>query len=149
MNKTQEAAKAYESAITLKPDYRDAQMNLAELYYVVKEHTKSIDLLNVLIAEDPTDATFYCLKGDNQRELKDTLRAIATYQKALELDGEYYDAAMQLGLLLAAKKKINQQRNILPQLSASTRAVPRRTSVVLIITRLPENFRKHCLITAK
>jgi tetratricopeptide (TPR) repeat protein len=104
MNKTQEAAKAYESAITLKPDYRDAQMNLAELYYVVKEHTKSIDLLNVLIAEDPTDATFYCLKGDNQRELKDTLRAIATYQKALELDGEYYDAAMQLGLLLAAKK---------------------------------------------
>jgi tetratricopeptide (TPR) repeat protein len=104
MNKTQEAAKSYESAIALKPDYAEAQMKLAELYYVVKEHSKSIDLLNTLIAGDPANAYAYSLKGDNQRELKDTLKAIASYQKALELDGEYYDATMQLGLLLAAKK---------------------------------------------
>jgi tetratricopeptide (TPR) repeat protein len=104
MNKTQDAAKSYESAIALKSDYREAQLKLAELYYVVKEHQKSIDLLNVLIAQDPTDASTYSLKADNQRELKDTIRAIATYQKALELDGSYYDAAMQLGLLLTAKR---------------------------------------------
>lgn len=104
MNKTQEAAKSYERAIVLKPDYEDAQMKLAELYYVVKEHTKSINLTNSLIAQRPTNATAYCLRADNQRELKDTLRAIASYQKALELDEKYYDAAMQLGLLLAAKK---------------------------------------------
>lgn len=104
MNKTQEAAKSYESAIALKPDYEEAQIKLAELYFVVKEHQKSIDLLNNLIAKNPASAPFYCLKADNQRELKDTLKAIASYQKSLELDGEYYDAAMQLGLLLAAKK---------------------------------------------
>jgi tetratricopeptide (TPR) repeat protein len=104
MNKTKEAAKSYESAINLKPDYTEAQSKLAELYYVVKEHTKSIDLLNTLSTNDPSNATYYCLKADNQRELRDTLRAIASYQKALELDGQYYDAAMQLGLLLAAKK---------------------------------------------
>jgi tetratricopeptide (TPR) repeat protein len=79
-------------------------MRLAELYYLVKEHTKSLDLLNTLLASDPINAGIYVLKADNQRELKDTLRAIASYQKALEIDGEYYDAAMQLGLLLAAKK---------------------------------------------
>jgi tetratricopeptide (TPR) repeat protein len=104
MNKTQEAAKSYESAIALKPDYEEAQMKLSELYNVVKEHQKSINLLNTLIAQNPANATFYCLKADNQRELKDTLKAIASYQKALELDGSYYDATMQLGLLLAAKK---------------------------------------------
>jgi tetratricopeptide (TPR) repeat protein len=104
MNKTQDAAASYESAIALKSDYTEAQLRLAELYYVVKEHKKSIDILNTLTASDPANATYYCLKADNQRELKDTLRAIASYQKALELDGQYYDAAMQLGLLLAAKK---------------------------------------------
>jgi tetratricopeptide (TPR) repeat protein len=104
MNKTQDAANAYQSAIALKPDYQEAEMRLAELYYVVKEHTKSVDLLNTMLAQDPANANVYCLKADNQRELKDTLRAIATYQKALELDGQYYDAAMQLGLLLSAKK---------------------------------------------
>ncbi len=104
MNKTQEAAKSYERAIVLKPDYEDAQMKLAELYYVVKEHTKSINLTNSLIAQRSTNAAAYCLRADNQRELKDTLRAIASYQKALEMDDRYYDAAMQLGLMLAAKK---------------------------------------------
>jgi tetratricopeptide (TPR) repeat protein len=104
MNKTQLAATSYESAIALKPDYEEAQMKLAELYYVVKEHTKSIDLTNSLIAHNPANANAYCLKADNQRELKDTLKAIASYQKALELDEKYYDAAMQLGLLLTAKK---------------------------------------------
>lgn len=104
MNRTQEAAKAYESALAVKPDYQEATMKLAELYYVVKEHTKSINHLNMVLAADPgnADALFY--KGMNQKEMKDTLKAIASFQKALENDKDYYDAAMQLGLLFAAKK---------------------------------------------
>lgn len=104
MNRTLEAAKAYESAVAIKPDYHEANMKLAELYYVVKEHQKSLDRLNVILATSPgnADAQFY--KGMNQKDMKDTLRAIASFQKALENDPGYYDAAMQLGLLLAAKK---------------------------------------------
>ena len=104
MNKTQDAANAYESAIVLKPDYTEAQMKLAELYYVVKEHQKSINLLNVILVAEPTNANAYYLKGDNQRESNDTAKAIASYQKALEIDDKFYDAAMQLGLIMTAKR---------------------------------------------
>jgi tetratricopeptide (TPR) repeat protein len=104
MNRTQDAAKAYESAIALKEDYNEARLKLATLYYVVKEHQKSIDALNVLIASDPSNAEGQFYKGMNQKEMKDSARAIASFQKALEIDNNYYDAAMQLGLLFAAKK---------------------------------------------
>lgn len=104
MNRTQEAAKAYESAVALKPDYQEANMKLAELYYVVKEHQKSMNYLNVILAVEPANADAQFYKGMNQKEMKDTARAIASFQKALENDKNYYDAAMQLGLLFAAKK---------------------------------------------
>ncbi len=104
MNRTQDASKAYESALALKPDYTEAQLKLAELYYVVKEHTKSINLVNTILAANPASADAMILKADNQRELKDTAKAIASYQKTLEIDPSYYDAAMQLGLLNTARK---------------------------------------------
>ncbi len=103
MNRTAEAAKMYESAIVLKPDYEEAQMKLAELYCIVKEHRKSIDLLNLVIARSKrTDAYFF--RGMNQKEAGDTAKAIASFQLAYELDPSNYDAVMQLGILSAAKK---------------------------------------------
>jgi tetratricopeptide (TPR) repeat protein len=104
MNRTQEAAKAYESALAIKPDYQEAAMKLAELYYVVKEHIKSMNQLNVVLAAEPGNPDALFFKGMNQKEIKDTMKAIASFQKALENDKDYYDAAMQLGLLFAAKK---------------------------------------------
>ena len=56
MNRTQDAAKAYESAIALKEDYTEARLKLATLYYIVKEHQKSVDALNMVIAAEPTNA---------------------------------------------------------------------------------------------
>lgn len=104
MNKTKAASETYEKAIQLKPDYEDAKMKLAELYYVVKEHQKSTNLLNDIIAANPANADALCLKGDNLRESKDTAKAIAAYQRTLEADPNYYDAAMQLGIIFTAKK---------------------------------------------
>lgn len=104
MNRTQDAAKAYEQALSVKPDYQEARLKLATLYYLVKEHQKSIDALNVIVAAEPTNAEAQFYKGMNQKEMKDTGRAVASFQKALELDNNYYDAAMQLGLLFTEKR---------------------------------------------
>lgn len=102
MNRTLDASKAYESALALKADYTEAQLKLAELFYVVKEHTKSINLANQMLAANPANADAMLIKADNQREMKDTAKAIASYQKVLEIDPTYYDAALQLGLLNSA-----------------------------------------------
>jgi len=104
MNRTQDAAKAYESAIALKADYTEAQLKLAELYYVVKEYTKSINLLNTIIAAEPANATAQFFKGMNQKEMGDTVKAVATFQKTLDMDDSNFDAAIQLGLLFTVRK---------------------------------------------
>lgn len=101
MNKTIEASKSYEKAITLRPDFTEAQLKLAELYYLVKEHKKSFDVLNAVLANDKqnTEALFY--RGMNYKEVGDTNAAIAAFQKAYEYDAQYYEAVMQLANLFA------------------------------------------------
>ncbi len=101
MNKTLEAAKAYEQAIAIKPDFVEAQLKLAELYYIVKEHKKSLDLYNVILANDKINTTALFFKGMNFKELGDTAAAIQTFQKTYEIDINHYDAVMQLGNLYA------------------------------------------------
>jgi tetratricopeptide (TPR) repeat protein len=103
MNRTLDAEKAYQKAISLKPDFEDAKMKLAELYYVVKEHPKSIALLNDIIATNKKNTQAYFVRGMNQKEMGDSVRAIASFQKVLELNAKDYDALMQLGILLTAR----------------------------------------------
>jgi tetratricopeptide (TPR) repeat protein len=104
MNRTKDAEGAYSEAIRLKPDYEDAKMKLAELYYVVKEHPKSIELLNDIIANNKKNTNAYFLRGMNQKETGDSIRAIASFQKVLEINANDYDALIQLGILLTARR---------------------------------------------
>lgn len=102
MNKTLDAEKAYLSAIALKPDFIEAQMKLAELYYIVKKHRESLNLLNSITVKQPNKQDAYFFKGMNYKETGDTGKAISNFQKALEYDHAYYDAAVQLGILYTA-----------------------------------------------
>ncbi len=104
MNKTKEAAELYENVIKIKPDFIEAKVKLADLYYVVKEHKKSIDLLNVLLAENKANVDAYFLRGMNFKEMGDTASAISSFQKAYAIDDKNYDAVMQLASLYAAIK---------------------------------------------
>lgn len=102
MNRTIDASKSYEEAIKLNPEFTDAKLRLAELYFVVKEHKKSLDLYNSVLKTSPQDPIIHFFKGMNFKEIGDTASAIQAFQKAYELDAKYYDAAMQLGNLYAA-----------------------------------------------
>lgn len=104
MNRTIDAAKFYEQTLAAKPDFEDAQLKLAELYLMVKEHQKAKNLLNTVLAKNPQNANAYFLKGMNLKELGDTAGAVQAFQKAYETDDKYYNAVMQLGILYAALK---------------------------------------------
>jgi tetratricopeptide (TPR) repeat protein len=125
MNRTLEASKAYEQAIALDGKYEEAQMRLAELYFVTKEHEKSVNLLNTVIAANPQNPDAQFFKAMNQKETGDTARAVASFQKALDLDPTYYDAAVQLGLLFASKK----DRLALEYFNAALRIQPKSEEV--------------------
>lgn len=104
LNRTLNAEQSYLKTIELKPDFEEAKMKLAELYLIVKEHQKSIDLLNDVVASNKRNAAAFFFRGMNQKEMGDTAKAIASFQRAFESDEAFYDAAIQLGLLYTAKK---------------------------------------------
>ena len=103
MNQSLKATEAYEYAIRLKPDYIEAELKISELYLIVKEHTKSIYYLNTITSKDPTNANAHFFKGMNFKEMKDTAKAIHEFQTAYENEKNFYDAAIQLGLIYSAK----------------------------------------------
>jgi tetratricopeptide (TPR) repeat protein len=104
MNQTQNAAKQYEYAIALKPDYQDAMLKLADLYFVVKEHNKSIGLLNKCMKLDQGNANIYHMLGMNYKEMGDTSRAIYHFQTAIENDPKDFESNLYIANLYAVKK---------------------------------------------
>jgi tetratricopeptide (TPR) repeat protein len=103
-NRTVESEKSYKRAIELNADYEEAKLKLAEIYLIVKEHQKSIDLLNNIVSKNKKNADAYFFRGMNQKEVGDTGRAISSFQLSLEADPDYYDANIQLGIILTARK---------------------------------------------
>ncbi len=102
-NETKNAEKLYTTTLALKPDFNDVKLKLADLYYLVKEHKKSIGLLQELILSEPDNATLYHNLGMNFRELGDTSRAIYHFQTAVEHDAKDIESMLYIANLYAAQ----------------------------------------------
>ena len=103
LNRSLLAAKNYEKAIALAPEFIDAKIKLADLYYITKEHEKSINLANSVLALDKTKAYAYHIRAMNYKDVGDTAKAILNFQKAIELDNNDFDSHMILAKILMAQ----------------------------------------------
>ena len=103
-NETKNAEKFYLKTLSLKPDFNDVKEKLADLYYLVKEHKKSVGLLEELIQNDPSNATLYHNLGLNYKEMGDTSRAIYHFQTAIEHDPRDQESMLYIANLYAAQK---------------------------------------------
>jgi len=104
MNQTKNAALSYEKAILLNPENKEAMLKLADLYFVVKEHQKSLNLFSQLLNQDKTNPYLYHMLGMNYRETGDTSRAIYHFQTAIETDPTDYESTLFIANLYAAQK---------------------------------------------
>ncbi len=102
-NETKNAEKFYTKTLSIKPDFNDVKLKLADLYYLVKEHKKSIGLLQELIVLEPENATLYHNLGLNYREMGDTSRAIYHFQTAVEHDSKDLESMLYIANLYAAQ----------------------------------------------
>lgn len=79
----------------------------AELIYIdttVNDNYKiALNFLNEAILKDPQNADIYFYKGSIYKEVGDTLKALSSFQTATELNPKFYNAYVQIGLLLKAK----------------------------------------------
>jgi tetratricopeptide (TPR) repeat protein len=102
VNRSIEILESYERRLPGNPDIL---LNLAVNYFLLPEprYQLAIDRLNDLIKIDMQNPHAYFYKGLIYQESGDTLKAISNYQTCTEVDPDYYDAWMQLGLLHAAQ----------------------------------------------
>ena len=103
-----------DKAITIDSMNTDLYVKAAELAYIdttIKgNYLIALSYLNAAILKNPQNADIYFYKGNIFKELKDTTRAISSFQTATELNPKFYNAYVQLGLLLAQKKDKNAQK---------------------------------------
>ncbi len=126
VGKSRQTKQALEKCLQIKPADTNARLKLAELYIYVKEYKKALALLKEVTDADKLNAKAYFLKGLSFKLAGDTTLAITSYQRAVELDQEYYHAYMQLGVLFGAKHNpvaIDYYNNALNLNSQSTEAL--------------------------
>lgn len=70
----------------------------------------ALNYLNAATVKDPQNADIYFYKGMVFRDMGDTARSVSSFKTATELNPQYYNAYVQLGLLARAKNDKNAQQ---------------------------------------
>ena len=103
-NQTRQSKEALEKCVLIIPNSIDGNLKLAELYFYVKKYQEAIYSINKALKINENLSKAYFLKGMCYKESKDTNLAVSSFQTALEQDQGYFDAHMELGMLLSARK---------------------------------------------
>ncbi len=92
-----------QKAIDLNPNDARAQLKLAKMLIFIKEYPKAFTTINNVLKNDVYNPEGYFLKGMIYKDIKDTSKAISSFQTALNVMPDYKDAAIQLGQIYAAQ----------------------------------------------
>jgi tetratricopeptide (TPR) repeat protein len=95
---------ALNKASEINPDDKEAYLKLAELFYYMKDYKKTFENTSKALKIDNLSAKADFINGMAMKDIGDTLKAVKSFEKAIEKDQQYFHAYMQLGLLYSAKR---------------------------------------------
>jgi tetratricopeptide (TPR) repeat protein len=104
MGKITNCRSSLEKAIALSPEDKESLLKLAELHFYLKEYDNTFKLLDKVASIDKNDARVWFMRGITYKDMGDTARAIKSLMEAVQIDENYYDAYLYLGILHAARK---------------------------------------------
>lgn len=81
------------------PDDNTVLNSLIQIYLDQNKTNDAMKYLEMAIAQDPGNATYYFAQGTLFEKLGDEANAIERYKKAIELDPEFFNAYYNLGAL--------------------------------------------------
>jgi len=120
--KDEEAIKAIDEAKAANPDDVLLKQTEANLYYKLGNVAKYKELMEEIVANDPDNPDLYYNLGVSAGQLGDNEKAIAYYEKAIELKPNYVTAKLNLSsVLLADDAKIVEEMNGLGNSSADNK----------------------------
>jgi tetratricopeptide (TPR) repeat protein len=100
----QRSIDAFKKAISLDPKNKNAHLKLSELYLYLKAYPQCLAEANEALTIDKNIAKAYFIKGFAYKETADTSKALSSFQTAVEIQSDYYDAYIQLGNIESARK---------------------------------------------
>ncbi len=103
-NKTRDTRDMLRKAMKLDTSNAGAMMKYSQLFFLLRKYDTAIYFINRSLHFDRANAAANFQKGMILKETGDTVKSISSFQSALELDQNYFDAYMQLGILFSVKK---------------------------------------------
>jgi tetratricopeptide (TPR) repeat protein len=107
-------------AVSLDNQNIEAYLKLAELNLYLKQYDETFKYTDKAAEIDKLNPKAYFIKGFALKEKGDTSKAVSYFLKSIEMNPDYYEAFMQLGLLFSIKKNkiakdyLNSALNIKP-----------------------------------
>lgn len=98
------SVKWLEKALQLNPKDIRAHLKVAKMFLYMKEYSGAFNEINTVLKQDVYNGEAYFLKGMVYKDLKDTAKAISSFQTAVQVAPEHYNAVVQLGLMYSAQK---------------------------------------------
>lgn len=98
------AIEDYRACVQYDSDNTGCLLKLGQMETYLQNYTKAIKHINDALRNDEQLPMAYYLKGRIYKETGDTVLAASSYQTAIEVDPEFYDAYIEVGLLYASAK---------------------------------------------
>lgn len=93
-----------QKTIRKDPTDRKAHLKIAKLFLYLQDYPKALGEINIVLRKNVYDPEGYFIKGMVYKDMKDTAKAISSFQTAVQVAPDYRDAVIQLGLMYSAKK---------------------------------------------
>ena len=99
--KSREALETMEKAANIHPKNIPTLLKMSEFQLILKRYDESMRTIDRILQMDPQNANAYLMFGLNFKEKKDTVRAINSFQTAVEINPDLMDGWINLGQLHA------------------------------------------------
>ncbi len=103
MGEIQRSESSLLKALTLEPNYVPAYLKLSRFYLIFKNYKESMKYAELALRHDEVNAEGFYLIGFNFMESGDTAKAVRSFLMAVELNQQYYDAWLRLGVIHSAR----------------------------------------------
>jgi tetratricopeptide (TPR) repeat protein len=102
--KVQEAYDSYKKCLSIDSLNVDGLLNKTGIDIVLANYDMARSQINTALRQNEFNPYAYYLRGRLYKTTGDTTLAASSYKTAIEVDPNYYDAYIEVGLLYAAKK---------------------------------------------
>ncbi len=107
------AEKTLQEGFERYPEDQNVLIELINFYLTAGNSQNALDYLAVAKEKDPTNSSFYHAEGTLYDKMGDFDKSIASYNKAIELNPEFFDSYYNLGVLYFNKAvKIAEEANM-------------------------------------